>query len=312
LSKNPPPESGKSEREQELAAYARSGKAPVLLTSDAPNVRHFKHPVLPEGQFCLLSDLISAIKVLAAAMTQGLTGQHRVVAETKAISNIRLGVISVADATNSPRLHSLFDPEQSASEQVKGLREVIQTIQKLKEAYALDPTLPVEKANEIVQHSSQPERVRAVLGKLKAREITLHTEGGDSIVMPSSADLPKSLASARDHVVLGEISSGFNDDTMQANVNILKLIDADTAVLQEGVHLRINCSDKGIRSQFLIAQATRCVLKLTLSIPAIPLVPGRMYAVTCNLHRLEIQPSEHSAQDLQKFKQATFDFGKND
>jgi len=311
LSKKPPPDSGKSEREQELAAYARSGKAPLLFTTDAPNVRAFKHPELPEGQFCLLGDLISAIKVVAAAMTQGLSGQYRVVAETKAISKIRLGVISVADVPTYPSIRSFFSPELSASEQVKGLREVAQTIQTLKEAYALDPTVPVEKANEIVQRSSQPEVVRAVLGKLKAREVTLHTEGGDSIVMPSSADLPKSLASERDHVVLGEVSSGFNDDTMQANVKILKLIDADTAVLQEGVHLRINCSDEGIRSQFLISQATRCVLKLTLSIPAIPLVPGRMYAVTCNLHRLEIQPSEHSAQDLKKFKQATFDFGKD-
>lgn len=309
LRKNPSPNAGKSKREQARAAYARSGEAPLLFTADAPGVRGFKHPELPEGHFCLLEDAISALKALADGMTQGLTGSYRVVLERKVFLQIRLGVISMADAPAYPGAQTLFDPELSATEQMKSLREVVQTIHTIKDAYTLDPTLSVERTNEILQSSPQPEKVRAVLTKLRAKEQTLHTEDGDSIVMPSSKYLPKSLASDRNHVILGVVSSGFNDDAMQANVRVLKLIDADKAVLQEGVHLRINCSDEALRQSFLIAQGSRCVLKLTIDIPAIPLVPGPMYAVVCNLLGFEIHPSEESANDLQKFKQATFEFG---
>lgn len=309
LRKNPSTDAGKNKREQARAAYARSGEAPLLFTADVPGVRGFKHPELPEGRFCLLDDAISALKALADGMTRGLTGSHRVVLERKAFSKIGLGVISIADAPAYPGVQTLFGPELSATEQVKGLREVVQTIQTIKEAYAHDPTLSLEKANEIVQSSPQPEKVRAVLTKLRAKGQTLHTEDGGAIIMPSSKDLPKSLASDRNHVILGVVSSGFNDDHMQANVRVLKLIDADKSVLQEGVHLRINCSDEAMRQSFLVAQGSRCILKLTIDIPAIPLVSGRMYAVVCNLLDFEAQPSEDSVHGLQKFRQATFDFG---
>lgn len=137
-------------------------------------------------------------------------------------------------------------------------------------------------------------------------------EGGGAIIIPSTKDLPKSLESRRDHVVLARPAGGFDDDQQQARVTIVKVEespDAERSILREGMHLRINCSSEEHRAAFLLAQATRTHFRLTLSVPAVPLVHTMRSVVICNLLQFELVRSDDSAKAMQQFQQLALDFG---
>lgn len=255
-------------------ARAQAGEGTPYISARAASIPAVVAASLEEGKFCFLKDFELAFeKVAEALLTFEPTGGQSFVMVDRKVAQKLLLTLVLGGLKNTELLSAEFDPALIVKETQE---EIFSTISKVKEVLAQcdNPELTIEAFREDMSSISNPTLVKKILTAVSTNAPTLLTEDGTAVSLGLEKKMLKDLPSDKKHTLNVVVTSGFDEESKTATVVIRDLVSADAALFEIGGFIKVLCVDDEMRLSLLVGQAARKKLRVTVSVPRVPLFPS--------------------------------------
>jgi len=269
-------------------ARAQAGEGIPFILARAASIPAVVASSLEEGKFCFLKDFVLAFEKVAEALLtfQPDGGQAFVMVDRKAAQKMVLTLV-LGGLKNSELLSAEFDPLLVVKESQE---EIFSTIAQVKEVLARcdNPEVTIETFREDMSSISNPTLVKKILTAFSINAPTLVAEDGTAVSLGLEKKMLKDLPSNKKHTLNVVITSGFDEESKTATVVIRDLIGADSSLFEIGGFIKVLCVDDEMRLSLLVGQAARKELRVTVSVPRVPLYSSAYSTLSTTLEEVAI------------------------
>lgn len=295
---NPPTTSaGSKATNADRESNARAGLCAHALFASASDIPSVVSDALPDGKYSMVSEVTKALtkveKCLRALHKD--RGRTYVMVETEEARRL---VLTLVLGDTSIGLSKELDPAPVIRSDHKALQSTVNDIRKVIEA-AQSGTMSYEEVRERLDQLPNPPLVNEVLALIGHKTPVVQSLAGP-IDLGLGRFTVKDVASQRQHQLDVLVVGGFDEQSSTVGLEVRALVDADNRLFSPDVRIKARVYEDAHRLQILLAQAAKQVIRITLSLPRVPIgcaAPGKADIVG-DLVRLEISEDAQGLQEL--------------
>jgi hypothetical protein len=288
LSHKPKFSKAKSSARTVSEVRAQAGEGIPYILARAASIPAVVASSLEDGKFCFLKDLVLAFEKVAETLLtfEPDGGQAFVMVDRKAAQKMVLTLV-LGGLKNSELLSAEFDPLLVVKESQK---EIFSTIAQVKEVLARcdNPDLTIEAFRKDMASISNPALVKKILTAISINAPILMAADGTNVSLGLEKKVLKDLPSDKKHTLDVVITSGFDEESKTATAVICDLIGADASLFEVSSFIKVLCVDDEMRLSLLVGQAARKRLRVTVSVPRVPLYPYANSTLSTTLEEVAI------------------------
>ena len=268
-------------------ARARAGEGIPFISSRAASIPAVVSSAFEDGRYCFLKDLELAFKKVAEALHAFQPdGEHAFVMIDRKLAQKLTLTLVLGGLKESELLSAEFDSSTVVKETQE---EIFSTITKVKEVLARcdNPDLTFEAFREEIASISNPALVKKILKAVSTNAPTLSSEDGTTVALGLDKKVLKDLPSSKKHILI-VVSCGFDEESKTATVIVRDLTDADFSFFEVGGFVKVLCVDDEMRLSLLLGQAARKTLRISVSVPRVPLISSAYSTLSATLEEVSI------------------------
>lgn len=284
----------------EREGNARQGYCASAFFAQAKDIPDFVSKVLPDDEFCLVQDLFKGLRrvenqLLKMNPTEGPCFVMMSVKEARRLT------LSLVLANTSVGFSDEFDPSPVLRQQHSALKTTLRGLEKLvSEVQQEAPSY--EAFREQIEQLPNQSQVSDLLSIIAKDPIDVQTLAGP-VGFDSRKIKVRELASEREHVLIGRVVGGYDEQAATVLLEVSELDDADARLFSVRTRIKLQVVQETHRLSLLLAQLAKVPVKIEVNIPRIsifqssPAKPGLL----CDLRRVEVL---EQAGSLEAIKQA--------